>query len=230
MSTDLSAVRADGQNSESASEKCADGQGSDTRQGITWGQYLLEFENDDTYDQDSEFLVASEDDVMDDGDDGMDEESVDQELLSAIHNVPSGLERPCYWRMDPAESHGDFTIVVVREDTEAEKSYHIHKVFHTVGPFRSGYLASLISKEEGPFFLVESGELYYHEASRRRDRCIRGGAGLYLLAICKFDDGTKSTLGALHVADYMDVLAARWKCQALIDENINNENCHEYCT
>jgi hypothetical protein len=197
MSTDLSAVRADGQNSESASEKCADGQGSDTRQGITWGQYLLEFENDDTYDQDSEFLVASEDDVMDDGDDGMDEESVDQELLSAIHNVPSGLERPCCWRMDPAESHGDFTIVVVREDTEAEKSYHIHKVFHTVGPFRSGYLASLISKEKQDHFFLESQESSI-TTRLPGDATDAFAAELDFIysqgAICKFDDGASRRL------------------------------------
>lgn len=52
-------------------------------------------------------------------------------------------ERKLSWRLDPMESHSDWTIVVQHQGTETRDTYHTHKNILAVGPCKSDYFASL---------------------------------------------------------------------------------------
>lgn len=63
-----------------------------------------------------------------------------------IEGTPFGQEEEEHklsWRLDPVESHSDWTIVVQHEGTERCDTYHTHKNILAVGPCKSDYFASL---------------------------------------------------------------------------------------
>lgn len=51
-------------------------------------------------------------------------------------------EQKLSWRLDPVESHSDWTIVI-QKTTGATDTYHVHKNILAVGPCRSDYFVSL---------------------------------------------------------------------------------------
>ena len=69
--------------------------------------------------------------------------SFDNEFLDDTPFSPEEEEHKLSWRLDPVESHSDWTIVIQHQGTETRDTYHTHKNILAVGPCKSDYFASL---------------------------------------------------------------------------------------
>ena len=68
--------------------------------------------------------------------------SFDHDFMEGIP-IEEEEDQQLSWRLDPVESHSDWTIVIQHASTEKSDTYHVHKNILAVGPCRSDYFASL---------------------------------------------------------------------------------------
>lgn len=69
--------------------------------------------------------------------------SFDNDFMEGIPFGEEEEEHKLSWRLDPEESHSDWTIVIQHASSGKSDTYHVHKNIMAVGPCRSDYFASL---------------------------------------------------------------------------------------
>jgi len=75
-----------------------------------------------------------------------------------------GPEPELSWRLDPKDSHSDWT-VVVRTDGQPDAKYHVHRCQLSVGPRRSDYFAAIFKTNMSEGASAESELVLQHSAA-----------------------------------------------------------------
>ncbi|KAL3942829.1 MAG: hypothetical protein SGARI_000132, partial [Bacillariaceae sp.] len=139
------------------------------------------------------------------------------------------LQEPSAWRLDPKETHSDFVIVVQGEGKgEKAKEYHVHKVFLSVGAVKSGFFCSFFAQEsssaenEGNRAVIKVPDMAARAFPAFLDFVYSQGGRASLF------DNAETTVGAMFLADYLDVPGLGQLIEDILERELTCQNCHEY--
>lgn len=210
--------------------------------------------DDDNIKDDADYEYSSDDD--DDGDDDdacmMAHQNLQQQdhyssygqkdtaaaLAASAHDVGCHHSRggtdatECLWRLDPDVSFSDYSIIIrTQQRYGRSKRYNVHKVFLSVGQHSSRYFASLFTttkknsnhiENQNDVSTIELPAFAAHAFPTVLDFIYTRGVS------CDFSQDPKLMLGAMFVANYLDIPALWCKCVDLIRCNVSCDYFHEY--
>ena len=135
------------------------------------------------------------------------------------------------WRMEPQESHSDWTIEIltVVAGKTAHSTYHVHKNILSVGPRRSGYFARLFSNKNLKEHETQTSRIALQELAAAAFPVMLD----YLYSLWDDDENHppikhESAVALHHLGGYFEVRGLRKKARAFWKKEMKTERLAAY--